>query len=117
MVGNPQAIRVGITTYDPNNVSAISQPAANTGLQANDGGALVSSGMVPNCGVTAWAASDRDALYTAIRGTWGASSVTGGISGGSMGAPIRTPPAGTLFKLGQVLSRDRSLYKKFNDQK
>src|SRR2546426_12803311 len=100
MVGNPQAIRVGITTYDPNNVSAISQPAANTGLQANDGGALVSSGMVPNCGVTAWAASDLDALYTAIRGPWGASSVTGGSSWGPLGAPRRTPPAGAAFYEG-----------------
>ena len=116
MVGNPQAVRVGISTYDVNNVSALTQPAANTGLQANDGGSLVSSGMVPNCGVTAWATSDRDTLYTAIRGTWGASSVSGGISWGSMGAPIATPLAETLFNVGQFFTGNNDLYKTFKDQ-
>ena len=107
---SPTPVRVGVTSYDPSNVSALDQPAASTGLRANDGGAMVSSGMAPDCSVTKWtlgsAPTQQTNLLAAVRG----------ISFGSSGSPIATPLSETLFNVGQFFTGNNTLYKTFKDQ-
>jgi len=97
-------VRIGVVTYDVNNVSALDYPSVNTGLRANDGGAFVSSGMVPDCGVIDWntpaAQAQQGSLVAAVRS----------ISFGSFAAAIATPLAETLFNVGQFFSGDNTFY-------
>src|ERR1700736_274036 len=86
----PTPVRVGVVTYDPQNVSALDVPSTSTGMSSrHDGGAFISSGMVPDCNVVTWTgsatATQQTNLITAVRG----------ISWGSTGSPIATPPAAT----------------------
>jgi len=99
-------VRVGVTTYNPNNTNFRDNPAVGTGLHTrDDGGALISSGMVPDCGVTSWTGSaaqtQQQTLLTAVRS----------ISFGNIDAPIATPLAETLFNVGQFFTGDDQLYK------
>ena len=95
-------VRIAVVTYDPNNVSAIGLNPG--GLRSGDGGHFVSSGMIPDCGVTDWsgasAKSQQTALIAAVRN----------ISWGSTSSPIATPLAETLFNVGQFFSGDDTFY-------
>jgi type IV pilus assembly protein PilY1 len=104
---SPTPVRIGLTTYDPNNVNALSQPSPTNGLQTNDGGAMISTGMIPDCSVTNWrsgsAPTQQSSLLTAVRA----------ISWGSLSNGIATPLAETLFNVGQFFTGDNALYKTF----
>jgi type IV pilus assembly protein PilY1 len=104
---SPTPVRIGVSTYDPANTNNLDQPAPTTGLRANDGGAMISTGMVPDCNVTNWrsgsAPTQQTSLLSAVRG----------ISWGSFSAPIATPLAETLFNVGQFFTGDNALYKTF----
>jgi len=100
-------VRIGVATYDPANINNTDQPSPSTGLRANDGGAMISTGMAPDCNVTNWrsgsAPTQQTSLLTAVRG----------ISWGSFSVPIATPLAETLFNVGQFFTGDNALYKTF----
>ena len=100
----PAPVRIGVVTYDPNNVNAISVPSPPSGLQAGDGGHFISAGMIPDCGVTSWtgatAQTQQTNLINAVRG----------ISWGTTAAPIATPLAETLFNVGQFFTGDNAYY-------
>ena len=98
-------VRLGVVTYDPQNLSSVDVPGTATGFTGrHDGGAFVSSGMIPDCGVTTWtgsaARSQQSALLSAVRA----------ISFGDTGSPIATPLAETLFNVGQFFTGDNKLY-------
>jgi type IV pilus assembly protein PilY1 len=101
----PTPVRVGVVIYDPNNVSSLNVPGTSTGFTGrNDGGAFISAGMIPDCGVTSWTGAatvtQQTSLLTAVRA----------ISWGSIGSPIATPLAETLFNVGQFFSGDNNYY-------
>ena len=98
-------VRVGVVSYDVNNVAALDVPANTTGFTArNDGGSFISAGMIPDCSVTNWnnstTATQKTALLTAVRA----------ISWGTISAPVATPLAETLFQVGQFFSGDNNYY-------
>lgn len=98
-VSQQTATRVGVVTYDPQNISALG--ISGSGLQAHDGGQFVNfnNGMTPSCNQATWQTSDRNGLIQQIRTL---------ISWGSSSAPIATPLAETLFNVGQYLAGDSS---------
>jgi type IV pilus assembly protein PilY1 len=100
----PTPVRVGVVTYDNNNTNALDVPSATTGLRANDGGAFISSGMVPDCNVVTWTGSatitQQTALLSAVRA----------VSFGSFSSSIATPLAETLFNVGQFFTGDNAYY-------
>ncbi|HZX95848.1 MAG TPA: hypothetical protein VFE90_15105, partial [Myxococcales bacterium] len=98
-------VRIGVATYDALNVASRDVPVVSTGfIGRNDGGSLVSSGMVPDCNVTTWTStttqSQQSSLITAVRG----------ISFGTLTSPIATPLAETVFNVGQFFTGDNKLY-------
>jgi type IV pilus assembly protein PilY1 len=98
-------VRVGVVTYDPNNVSSLNVPATSTGFTGrNDGGAFLSAGMIPDCNVTSWTdpatQTQQTNLLAAVRA----------ISFGSRFSPIATPLAETLFNVGQFFTGDNAYY-------
>ena len=101
-VATPTPVRLGVTTYDPNNINALGlNGTPPTALQTNDGGKMVTSGMVPDCNTTVWTQAQADAMVTSVRG----------VSFGSAGSPIATPLAETLFNIGQFFTNDDQFYK------
>jgi len=102
----PTPVRIGVATYDTQNVSSLNVPATSTGFNGrHDGGTLISSGMVPDCSVTTWTSAStitqQSNLITAVRG----------ISNGNTSAPIATPLAEAVFNAGQFFTGDDKYYK------
>ena len=98
-------VRVGVVSYDPQNLGSIDVPATSVGFVGrHDGGAFISSGMIPDCGVTTWTGSatqsQQSTLLSAVRA----------ISFGDTSNPVATPLAETLFNVGQFLTGDNKLY-------
>lgn len=100
----PAPVRIGVVTYDPNNVNAINVPSPPSGLQPGDGGHFVSAGMVPDCGVTSWSSASVQTQQTTLL------NAVRAISWGTTGSPIATPLAETLFNVGQFFSGDNIYY-------
>ena len=102
----PTPVRIGVVTYDPQNVNSINVPGTGTGFSGrNDGGAFVSSGMIPDCSVVTWTgsttATQQTNLITSVRG----------ISWGSTSNPIATPLAEAVFNVGQFFTGGDALWK------
>ena len=87
------ATRVGVVSYDPQNVQAL---GITSSLQPHDGGQFVSNGMAPGCNQAGWQTADRQGIINKVNA----------ISWGSFSSPIATPLAETLFNVGEYLTGD-----------
>jgi type IV pilus assembly protein PilY1 len=107
-----EQVRVGIVTYDPNNLNSTNVPAVSTGMAAtNDGGKFVSSGMTPSCGNTTWDPVSGGNTPTNLSSQVGTLvSRVNAINWGTSGSPIGTPLAETLFNVGQFYGGDNTFY-------
>jgi type IV pilus assembly protein PilY1 len=87
------ATRVGVVSYDPQNVQAMGITGA---MQPHDGGLFVSNGIAPGCNQAGWQTSDRQGIINKVNA----------ISWGSFSNPTATPLAETLFNVGEYLTGD-----------
>src|SRR6266446_4476575 len=102
----PTPVRLGVVSYDPRNAQSADIPSANTGFTGRfDGGAFVSTGMVPDCGVTTWTGTGVQAQQTSLI------SAVRSISFGNTTSSIGTPLAETVFNVGQFFTGDNYLYR------
>ncbi|MGZ6123443.1 MAG: hypothetical protein ACXWLR_00695 [Myxococcales bacterium] len=98
-------VRIGVVTYDPANLGSLDVPDTSVGFTGrHDGGAFLSNGMIPDCGVTTWTGSATLAQQS------GLVSAVQGISFGDLANPVATPLAETVFNVGQFFTGDNKLY-------
>jgi type IV pilus assembly protein PilY1 len=98
---NPAPLRVGVVSYDTANLNSTDVPDVSTGFTGrNDGGAFVSAGMIPDCGVSSWSDTAASGLVTSVRK----------LSFGDTDNPVATPLAEAVFNAGQFLSGSDAYY-------
>jgi type IV pilus assembly protein PilY1 len=111
-----QQVRIGFVTYDPLNANSLGISGNPGGLNSNDGGHMVSSGMTPPCGNTSW-----DPVVAGSPPTGNVPSNTSSqvgiltqkvnaINWGTTTSTVGTPLAETIFNVGQFYGGDNTYY-------